>query len=103
MWHLFLSDLKENGVYEKLLFNLHLICVYRHIYCPSKQTLLSWSLAARGCSSFCLLDSSSPTRAFCYNSILFFFFQKKQAQVGSFSAQTKHRAPRLRFNTLRSQ
>lgn len=28
MWHLFLPDLEENGVYEKLLFNLHLICVY---------------------------------------------------------------------------
>lgn len=28
MWHLFLSDLEENGVHEKLLFNLHLICVY---------------------------------------------------------------------------
>lgn len=65
MWHLFLSDLKENGVYEKLLFNLHLICVYRHIYCNSKQTLLSSSLAARGCGSFCLLDSLSSTKAFC--------------------------------------
>ena len=78
MWHLFLSDLEENGGYEKLLFNLHLICVYWHIYCDSKQTLLSSSLAARGWGSFCLLDSLSPTRAFCYNSI---FFPKKKSKL----------------------
>lgn len=68
MWHLFLSDLEENGVYEKLLFNLHLICVYWHIYCGSKQSLPS---SACGCGSFYLLDSLSPTKAFflfCFNS-----------------------------------
>lgn len=67
MWHLFLPDLEENGVYEKLLFNLHLICVYWHIYCGSKQTLPS---SACGCGSFYLLDSLSPTKAFfffCFN------------------------------------
>lgn len=92
MWHLFLPDLEENGVYEKLLFNLHLICVYWHIYCGSKQTLPS---SACGCGSFYLLDSLSPTKAF------FFFFAlipvlplEEQAAVGETSSNMSHLAPK---------
>lgn len=76
VWHLFLPDLEENEVYEKLLFNLHLICVYQHIYCDSPfaepgSVWLRW---------VCLLGSSSPTKAFSYNPRVFFVKKKKSKQ-----------------------
>lgn len=54
--------------YMKGFYSICIWFVFINTFTGILNRLLSASLAACGCSSFCLLGSSSPRRAFCSNS-----------------------------------
>lgn len=63
--------------YMKGFYSICIWFVFINTFAGILNRLLSASLAACGCSSFCLLGSSSPRRAFCSNSS----FSKKKEQA----------------------